>query len=469
MFFLIPIGSEEGVRRLPYLTIGLITANVIIFIITNAVHHHQLDEIYDIKWKMSKIISQYQHRPSETSLFLFTEDDFDELNDMIVNQKIIPHHSENFRKWQDLYSELKEKMRSTVFRQLGLTPREFNILKIFSSMFVHGGIFHLVFNMLFLWMVGCNIEDDWSWKVFLGFYVISGIAAALMHVAMFPQSNLPLIGASGAIAGIMGAFMIRHYKTKIRFAWFIWVFITRPFLGTFSVYAGIALPIWFLLEISCAGKSVEAGGTAHWAHIGGFVFGALVGSSMRFLGIEKKYVAPMVEDSFEKLKLSSRMKEANRMLEAGDTAGAMLLLLQVINEEPYNADAPLTIARIYYEKGHLDDATVMYNKAIEAILRKQDKNLLQATIEEMKEKDIIHRLTEKNLYSCAAFCEGITDYEKALELFGLYIKLFPDGRVRPKVIYRTYFIFKNKLLNEKMAQSALAFLKKEYPDFPVRE
>ena len=469
MFFLIPIGSEEGVRRLPYLTIGLIAVNVIVFIITNAVHHHQVDEIYDIKWKMSKIISQYQHRPSETSLFLFTEDDFDELNDMIVNQKIIPQHSENFRKWQDLYSELKEKMRNTVFRQLGLIPKEFDIAKIFSSMFVHGGIFHLVFNMLFLWMVGCNIEDDWSWKVFLGFYLISGIAAALMHVAMFPHSNLPLIGASGAIAGIMGAFMIRHYKTKIRFAWFIWVFITRPFLGTFSVYAGIALPIWFLLEISCAGNSVEAGGTAHWAHIGGFVFGALVGSSMRFLGIEKKYVAPMVEESFEKLKLSSKMKEANRMLEAGDTASAMPLLLQVINEEPYNADAPLTIARIYYEKSHLDDATVMYNKAIEAILRKQDAHLLIATIEELEEKDMLNKLTEKNMYSCAAFCEGIPDYEKALKLFGLYINVFPRGKIRAKVIYRIHLIFKNKLQNRRMARSSLAFLKNQYPDYPVIE
>lgn len=465
MFFLIPIGSEEGVRRLPYFTIGLILINAVIFVITSNVQNQRTNEWMEINKKLIEIETYYVHKIIETDPLFLTRDDLDAIHERFLTDNIIPQDSEDYEVWKRLYEEYKIKS-ITVFDQYGVTPKKFDFFKMFSSMFIHGDFFHLLFNMLFLWLVGCNIEDDWSWKVFCGLYLVSGVAAVLMHVAMFPNSSAPLIGASGAIAGIMGAFMIRHYKTKIRLAWFIWVFITRPFFGTFSVYAGIALPIWFLMEIGCASRSVEVG-TAHWAHIGGFVFGALIGVSMRFLGIEKKYVAPMVEESFEKLKMSPKMKEANKRLDAGDTAGAMPLLLAVINEEPYNADAPLTLARVYYEKGHLDDAVVMYNKAIEAILRIQDKDLLQSTKEELKEKDIINKLTEKNMYSCAAFLEGIADYEEAVKLFGLYTKIFPNGKVRSKVIYRTYLLFKNKLNNEAMAQSALVFLKKEYPDFPI--
>ncbi len=468
MFFLIPIGSEEGVRRLPYLTIGLIAINVIIFIITNSVQQYRTKELLRINRELMEIESSYIYNLVNKDPYYMTEQDFDDIHERFITEDIIPQYSDDYAEWRRLYDEYK-KYSVSVFEQLGITPSRFDFVKMFTSMFVHGDLFHLIFNMLFLWMVGCNIEDDWSWKVFLGLFLISGIAAVLMHVAMFPKSSIPLIGASGAIAGVMGAFMVRHYKTKIRFAWLIWLFITRPFFGTFSIFAGIALPIWFLLEIACAGGSVDAGGTAHWAHIGGFVFGAVVGTSMRFLGIEKKYVVPMVEESFEKLKMSPAMKEANKMLEAGDAAGAMPLLLAAINEEPYNADAPLTIARLYYEKGHLDDATVMYNKAIEAMLRKQDTDVLLATIEELEEKDMLNILTEKNVYSCAAFCEGIPDYEKALKLFGQYINLFPKGKVRSKVIYRIHLIFKNKLQNARMAQSSLAFLKNEYPDYPVRE
>lgn len=468
MFFLIPIGSEEGVRRLPYLTIGLIAINVLIFIITNSVHHHRTSELLKVNKELIEIESSYIYNLINRDAHYLTEQDFDAIHERFITEDIIPQYSDDYAKWNRLYEEYK-RLSVSVFEQLGITPSKFDFFKMFTSMFVHGGLFHLVFNMLFLWMVGCNIEDDWSWKVFLGLFLISGIAAVLMHVAMFPKSSIPLIGASGAIAGVMGAFMIRHYRTKIRFAWVIWVFITRPFFGTFSMFAGIALPIWFILEVACAGGSVEAGGTAHWAHIGGFVFGAIVGSSMRFLGIEKKYVAPMVEESFEKLKMSPTMKEANKKLEAGDAAGAMPLLLLAINEEPYNADAPLTLARLYYEKGHSSDAIVMYNKAIEAILRRQDADLLIATIEELEEKDMLNKLTEKNMYSCAAFCEGIPDYEKALKLFGLYINVFPRGKIRAKVIYRIHLIFKNKLQNRRMARSSLAFLKNQYPDYPVIE
>jgi membrane associated rhomboid family serine protease len=465
MFFIIPIGSEEGVRRLPYLTIGLIVINTIIWIITASIHSGQMNEIENLDRQLFQIEQRYFYKLLEEDPHILTTIDYNEIRERFRTEGIIPIESHDYEEWQRLYAEYTSKHSITIFEQFGFKPKRFDFLRMFSSMFLHGNFFHLLFNMLFLWMVGCNIEDDWGWKVFLGLYLVSGIVACLFHAAAFPQSTVPLIGASGAIAGVMGAFMIRHYKTKIRFAYFLWFFI-RPFFGTFALYAGIALPFWFLEQIISAHWGGETG-TAYWAHIGGFIFGAGIGVSLKFFGLEKKYITPIVEDSFERLKLSPTMKEVYRKLDTGDTAGATPLLLQLLDEEPENFDAPLILARFYFEKGNADDAMAMYNRSIDTIMRAQNSAVALSVYEELKDKKLIGKLSEKNIYNLATLLEQKGTYDDAATLFGSYVKLFPDGKVRAKAIYRTYLLFKNKIHDEVMAQSALAFLQNEYPDFPI--
>jgi len=424
----------------------------------------QINELEKINKELFDIESKYMYMIIETDPTLLTKCNIDEIGERFIADEIIPRDSEDYAEWMNLYKEFTTKRSNMVFERWGFTPKKFEFLKIFSSIFIHANFLHLLFNMLFLWLVGCNIEDDWSWKVFLGLYLISGVIACLLHTAFFPKSTVPLIGASGAIAGVMGAFMIRHYKTKIRFAYFLWFILIRPYYGTFAIYAGIALPFWFLQQIIFASGGAESG-TAHWAHVGGFVFGAVVGVSMKLFGIEKKYVAPMVEDSFEKLKMSPKMKEVNKKLDNGDTAGAMPLLLMVISEEPQNFDALLMLARIYFEKGHCDDAIVMYKKAFDIILQTENSNLIFSTYEEIKEKNILRKISEKNIYNLATFLEKDEKYEEAVKVFGLYIEIYPSGKVRPKAIYRTFLLFRDKLNNKTMAQHALAYLKKEHPDW----
>lgn len=464
-FFIIPIGSEEGVRRLPYLTIALIVVNAIIWITTASILSGQMSDIERLDERLFQIEQRYLYKLLERDPHLLKSVDYREIRERFETEEIIPPDNYDHDEWKNLYKEYKIKFGSMIFEQLGFKPKRFDFLRIFSSMFVHANFFHLFFNMLFLWMVGCNIEDDWGWKVFLGLYLVSGIIACLFHAAAFPRSNVPLIGASGAIAGVMGAFMIRHYKTKIKFAYFF-LFILRPFFGTFAIYAGIALPFWFLQQILGATWSGETG-TAYWAHIGGFVFGAAIGASLKFFGLEKKYIAPMVEESFEKLRLSPTMKEVTKKLDAGDTIGAIPLLLLAIKEEPHNFDAPHILARTYFEKRNINDAVIMYNKSLDIIFRIQNKDAALSVYEELKEKDLLSKLSEKNIYNLATLLERVGNYEEAVQLYGMYIHLFSAGKVRAKAIYRTHILFKNKLKNESMAQSALAFLQKEHPDFPI--
>ncbi len=466
MFFILPIGSEEGVRRLPYVTLGLIVINTIVWIITAIILSSQTRELEDLHKRLLDIELRYTYRIIENDPNLLRTADPDRFHERFAVDSIIPVESYDYEEWRQLYDRYKVARSNLIFEQLGYKPNQFDVVKLITSLFVHANFFHLLFNMLFLWLVGCNIEDDWTWKVFLGLYFMSGIVATMFHSIFYPGSDIPLIGASGAIAGIMGAFMIRHFKTKIRLVYFLWLFI-RPYFGVFSVYAGIALPIWFFEQIWAASWSagLKGGGTAYWAHIGGFIFGAVVGMLMKYMGLEKKYIEPVIEESFEKLKLSPNMKEANQKLETGDTAGAIPLLLRVVAEEPRNVDALLTLVHIYIEKGQINDAQVMYDKALGVALMTDDAELTKMIYDELKEKNLLERISENNLYRLGSFLEKLSKFEEAVKIYELYINNFNQAKLRSKAIYRIHVLCRDKLNNEEKAKSMLAVLHNEYPDW----
>lgn len=142
---------------------------------------------------------------------------------------------------------------------------------MFSSMFMHGGFLHLIGNMLFLWIFGNNIEDYFGSVRFIFFYLISGLAAIALYTVFSPDNQIPLVGASGAIAGVMGAYMVLHARAKIT------VLIIFFFITFVHLPAKIVLGVWFLLQLfmSLAGSN-SGGGVAWLAHVGGFAFGYVV-------------------------------------------------------------------------------------------------------------------------------------------------------------------------------------------------
>ena len=144
------------------------------------------------------------------------------------------------------------------------------ILPLFTSMFLHGGFAHLAGNMLFLWIFGDNVEDYLGHFRFLLFYLASGLAAAVAHILLNPSSNAPTIGASGAIAGVMGAYFILYPRARV----LTWFFVFVLYLP-----AWLVLGYWFALNFAYGAftkPSIAASGIAFWAHIGGFVAGVLM-------------------------------------------------------------------------------------------------------------------------------------------------------------------------------------------------
>lgn len=145
-------------------------------------------------------------------------------------------------------------------------------LTLVTSMFLHGGWMHLLGNMLYLWIFGNNIEDAMGHAKFVAFYLLSGILAALSHALTDPSSQIPMVGASGAISAVLGAYLVLYPRAH--------VLVLLPAIGMTRVAAGIVLGMWFITQLISGGMSVGAtgGGVAFFAHIGGFIAGmALIG------------------------------------------------------------------------------------------------------------------------------------------------------------------------------------------------
>ncbi len=183
-------------------------------------------------------------------------------------------------------ASLDDYTRNEFIAMYGLTPDRFQFANVVTSMFLHGGWMHVLGNMWFLWIFGDNIEDILGHGKFILFYFVCGIAAAMTQVAVNLDSRVPMVGASGAIAGVMGAYMIKFPRARIQSILFVLFFITR-----IDVPAWLMLIYWFATQLFSGVGSIgytqsSQGGTAFFAHIGGFVAGIIL---IKTLGTRERY------------------------------------------------------------------------------------------------------------------------------------------------------------------------------------
>lgn len=165
--------------------------------------------------------------------------------------------------------------------QYGLIPARFAWMDVLTSIFLHGGWMHLIGNMWFLWIYGDNIEDILGHAPFLVFYLACGVAATLVHVLFNMDSRVPTVGASGAIAGVMGAYIVKFPHSRITTLVPVFVFLT-----TMEIPAYVILAYWFVIQFfsgvgSVGHSQVSQGGVAWFAHVGGFVAGMLLILAMK--------------------------------------------------------------------------------------------------------------------------------------------------------------------------------------------
>jgi membrane associated rhomboid family serine protease len=165
--------------------------------------------------------------------------------------------------------------------QFALIPADFTagvdvgaIRNIFTSMFMHAGLAHIAGNMLYLWIFGDNIEDSMGHGRYLLFYLIGGLVASLTHIFTNPDSQIPTVGASGAIAAVLGAYLVLYPQSRVQT-----LIPLGGFIKVTTVPAIIVLGLWFVLQLFSGVMSMggpDVGGVAFWAHIGGFVAGVVL-------------------------------------------------------------------------------------------------------------------------------------------------------------------------------------------------
>jgi membrane associated rhomboid family serine protease len=265
--------------------------------------------------------------------------------------------------------------------QLGYRPDSPTLVSILTSLVVHGGILHLFGNLVFFYLCGPFIEDAYGRLLFAGLYLSSGLVSAGVHILQNRGSDVPTIGASGAIAGIMGAFLVRYGARRIQFLWmpfFPFTWLARQF----SVRAFLYLPFWFATQVLLAAVA-PAGGVAVWAHIGGFVFGAAVALVIDASGFERRVLHPRIE---AKIGFSGG-EELTRAIEEGQSGRfdeALRRTERILAGDPSHVDARRYAYEIAREAGRHDAAGRHALRLLEAYRASAEDALARELADEIR-------------------------------------------------------------------------------------
>ncbi len=299
----------------------------------------------------------------------------------------------------------------------GYVPARNNWLGLFTHMFLHGGWLHLIGNLWFLWLAGITLEDRWGRRVFLPFFIGSGIVAAFAHKLLVggAASNAPLVGASGAIAGAMGAFLVCFATTRIKlfYVYFRW--------GTFQAPAYVMLPLWFLEQLVWA--TIGIGNTAYWAHVGGFLFGVGVALALRFSGWDKK-LDDAVEDSTTELvsEQDPRLSQAGQLIDSRDPRRALAVLDGLAAEQPAAIDVQLEIlraAKLAMDRRREGDA---YSRLIALYLRAGLVDAARSLYAEVEQGGLVDAIARDVRYEIASQLARMAERERAAAAFGSITK-----------------------------------------------
>lgn len=348
MFLLLPYQHDRmGVRRLPLVSIALILVNVAAFALT---HGAALANRERVEESLAAVYDYWASNPFVKTTPAFEEHFAKPVSSLrkLIGKSFDAPPAEALAAQQAEFEALMGRAlavaREGPYAAWGFTPAEPSPPGLLTHQFMHAGWLHLLANLLFLYLSAPFVEDLWGRVLFGAFYLAGGAAAAGAHALAYPSSGLPLVGASGAIAAVMGAFLVTLATTRIRFLWAFMVIGVR--WGTFDAPAWIMLPFWLLYQVLQANVAGDSTGVAFWAHIGGFGFGAAFAAALRFSGLEARFFGRRVAEAASSYG-DPRIDRARALLDGGGPAEAREALAEVVRERPAQPDA----RNVLYEAG----------------------------------------------------------------------------------------------------------------------
>lgn len=344
---IIPIGHDRAeVRRLPWVTLAIAVLCVSAFLWAQT-EGARVDR--SIKAAASELRRDFEAHPyleidARSERLLFGPDP--EIRESVVTalrtlvrRPFLPYQvREAQARLEKLEATLFEQIDRHPLRRYGLRTAQPGATSWITYAFMHVDPLHLLGNLLLLGLAGLCVEELFGRALFAGLYLGSALASAALFVQLDPGLETPLVGASGAVAGVMGAFAVRCGTTRIRF--FYWMLVS----GTFSAPAWVVLPLWFgnewvsALWLDRLNGSAGGAGVAHWAHIGGFAFGAAVALVVRLLRLEERWISPAIESSLTFTE-NSDLAHALELSSQGDPQAALDALATALRRDPDNYEA----------------------------------------------------------------------------------------------------------------------------------
>jgi membrane associated rhomboid family serine protease len=388
---LLPIGHEDlRGRRWPIVTIVIIALDVAVFLGTHWRMDEELGKIADLRVATLVIAASHpdvQLTPSQHRVVDTIRAQSPGLLEQIAKEDPSSVFEVENRRASDeqaqkaataLGQELDKLEKESVVERFAYFPYKSNPISLITADFLHGGWLHLIGNMWFLWLAGTVLEDVWGRGIYAVFYILAGIAALLLQGAMTHNTLGGTLGASGAIAGAMGAFLVRFPKTKIRFM-FVFFLGFRFLRWKFSAPAYAMLPLWFAEQLIWA-LIPSAFGVAYWAHVGGFAFGIAVALGMKYSGAEHK----MNQAIEEKVSWSAdpRIEKASDALDQGRTDEAVALLKGLLAEKPDTLEAHQMLLQAYWKKQDAQSAQAEAAAMCKINIKARENELAWANYEE---------------------------------------------------------------------------------------
>jgi membrane associated rhomboid family serine protease len=358
---LIPLRHESmRGRRWPIITFSLIGVNILAFLLTYGPIREQRPERGQVRLQLLLMAAAHPDLHMSPQAAGFVEsikkvagEHWDEAIASIRSSGRVRDSASDDASTDELQQQMDALCQSfeahedsDILGKYAFVPAHPSLTSYVTANFLHGGWIHLIGNMWFLWLAGFILEDNWGRMIYPIFYLVAGAAALQFYGWCAPGSFMPLVGASGAVAALMGAFLVRFPKMKIEMA-LVALFVRYKF----KAEAYWLLPLWLLMEFFYGSVSGTSSPVAHWAHVGGFLFGMAGAYGLKRSGLEQK----ANEEIEAKIAWSAdpEIVRANEALDKSQLDGAAAILTAHLKQKPGSADALDLLQKVQWRRSDI--------------------------------------------------------------------------------------------------------------------
>jgi len=442
---LIPLGHEnmEG-RRWPVISVALVLLNVGIFLATRGQIHQENPQRTEVRAHLLILAATHpelslppnvealvtKFKSTNPGTWKEAQSETRDLADAWdARMRLMEDKAELQQEMDSLAQQWAALEKSGFLEQYAYVPAHPSAISYVTANFLHAGWLHLIGNMWLLWLAGAILEDTWGRVIFPIFYLAAGAVALQFHAWINTGSLVPTLGASGAVAALMGAFLIRFPKTKIEVA----VVLGLRSLSNLALGKGIRfkaasywlLPMWLLMEIFSGALFGQYSGVAHWAHVGGFVFGAVVALGLRYSGLEHKANAAI--EAKVTWTADPALVQATEQMEHGKLDEALASLQGYVATKPDSVEAYTLLSQIYWRKNDVPNYYSSIIKLCQLHLKTQDREAAWQDFQEYANAGG-DRMPAATWLELGRIAEGQQHFERAMTEYEHLAQAYPNER-----------------------------------------